>query len=172
MADDTPPNKPGPLASLIQEAQNSNLTVRFSPDVVVNADEFAYIERDCQAFKDEIQRLQGFATQISRREKWGLGEDNEKLALAKALVTWFRGKAASGVSGDIDSANNAWDILQQHYDIIDDIQKLHHTIAQKYVEQDAAFAAEYKKLTANMPKSPIGQSIPATATPELGKSWQ
>ncbi|NKY48914.1 hypothetical protein [Nocardia vermiculata] len=169
MADDTQPKKPGPLASLIQQAQDGSLTVSFSQDVMVNADEFAYIERDCQAFKDEIRRLQGIAKTISARENWGLGEENRNLTLAQSLVGWYRDKAGSETSGD--TVNCVWSVLDQHYRIVDDIQTLHHQIAQMYVQTDEAFAAEYNRLTADMPSSPIGKEILPGSTPRLGKSW-
>ena len=169
MTDEAQQERPGPLASLIQQAQDGNLTVSFSQDVVVNADEFAYIERDCQAFKDEIQRLQLIANRISNREKWGLGEENGNLTLAKSLVQWYRDKAGSEASGD--AANCVWSVLEQHYRIVDDIQTLHHQIAQMYVQTDEAFAAEYNRLTADMPSSPIGKEILPGSTPRLGKSW-
>ncbi|GAB2691755.1 hypothetical protein [Nocardia thraciensis] len=161
----------GPLASLITDAQDGNLTVSFSDQVVVNADEFVYIERDCQAFKQEIQALQRIATSISEREKWGLGELTEGLNSASTLVGRFRGKAMSRGS-DSDTANNVYDILQQHYDIVDEIETLHRTIAQKFIETDQAFAAEYNRLMADKPKSLIGPQTKlqpgVTAPPAVG----
>ncbi|WP_280381548.1 hypothetical protein [Nocardia wallacei] len=154
MADeDTQPASP--IASLVKDAESGNLTVSFSDKVVVNADEFVYIERDCQAFKDEIQQLQRIAQTISRREHWGLGETTDGLKSAATVVGWFRGKAQI-VDPAKDSANNVWDILQQHYDIVDEIQTLHRTIAQNYMSTDQEFAARYNELMANTPPSPIG----------------
>ncbi|PSR61174.1 hypothetical protein C8258_26980 [Nocardia sp. MDA0666] len=154
MADNGAPQQ-GPLVGLINEAQNGNLTTRFSDSIRVNADEFVYIERDCQAFKDEIQQLQRIAQNISRREHWGLGESTEDLQSARVLVGWFRGKAMI-TDPSRDTANNVYDILQQHYQIVDDIQNLHRTIAQKYMETDQEFAAEYNALMAEAAPSPIG----------------
>lgn len=54
----------------------------------VNADEFAYIERDCQAFMDEIRKMQRKAKVISDQQHWGLGEDKDGLRSAKAVVSW------------------------------------------------------------------------------------
>ena len=171
MADDSKPSTPtGPLASLITEAQNGSLSVSFSPDVVVNADEFAYIERDCKAFKEEINKLQGIAKSISGLPNWGLGESTDGLFSAKTLVSRFRSKAQkANLSTDTD--DNIHDILDLHYKIIDDLQTLHHTIAQQYCQQDEAFAAEYNRLNANIEKSPIGKPIqPGVTNPGLGKS--
>lgn len=158
MADTTP------LASLIEQAKNGNLTVGFAENIVVNADEFAYIERDCEAFKTAIQELQRTAKQISDRENWGLGESTDRLNSAQTLVGRFRGKAKI-VDPATDSDNNAYDILEQHYKIVDDIQILHRTIAQKYRESDAAFAAEYDRMMANLPASPIATNPPGKIEP-------
>lgn len=155
MSSDTPTPSASPLASAITDAQDGNLTVSFSNEVRVNADEFVYIERDCQAFKDEIQYLQRIADRISNRKNWGLGETTDGMSSANTLVARFRGKAKI-VDQATDSDNNVYDILQQHYQIADDIQTLHHTIAQKYVEQDQEFAARYNELQANVEDSKIG----------------
>lgn len=168
MADTTP------LASLIEQAKSGNLSAGFSDNVTVNADEFAYIERDCEAFKTVIAELQDAARQISNRENWGLGENTDRLNSAHILVGRFRGKAAI-VNPSTDSDNNVHDILEQHYKIVDDLQILHRTIAQKYRDTDAAFAAEYDRLMANMPASPIsttqpGKTQPGTTIIGLGQS--
>ncbi|MEV2224538.1 hypothetical protein AB0E01_32330 [Nocardia vinacea] len=161
----------GPLTSAIKDAQDGKLTVSFSNEVRVNAAEFVYIERDCQAFKDEIGRLQQIAQGISHREHWGLGETTEGMTSAATLVTRFRGKAKI-VDPATDSDNNVFDILQQHYQIVDDIQNLHHAIAQKYVEQDEKFAAAYNELKANAERSQIGTTtqLGVISSPAIGAS--
>ena len=143
-----------PSSSLIEQARSGDLTVSFSNRVVVDADEFVYIERDCQAFKDRIRTLQTIAQRLADRENWGLGESNPRLKSAQTVVGSYRAKAGSSAGELFDT--NVYDILQQHYQIVDDIQILHRTIAQKYRDQDAAFAAEYDRLSANLPVSPIG----------------
>ena len=167
----TTPSSAGPLASAIKDAQDGKLTVSFGNEVRVNADEFVYIERDCQAFKDEITALQIVAQNISRREHWGLGETTDGMSSANTLVARFRGKAKI-VNQATDSANNVFDILQQHYQIVDDIQNLHRTIAQKYVEQDQEFAARYNELKANAETSQIGTptQLGVTTPPAVGAS--
>ncbi|MBF6062804.1 hypothetical protein IU500_13515 [Nocardia terpenica] len=153
MADSTtPPQRP--LEGLINDAKEGRLTVNFNQDVRVDAEEFAYIERDCQAFKDSIRNIQQIAKEISSQKKWGLGEDQAILTSAQTLVHRFRAKAAIVTSGK-DSANNVNDILEDHYRIVDDLQELHRTIAQKFVETDQEFAARYNELKANMPPSSI-----------------
>jgi hypothetical protein len=172
MADGSNPTTPtGPLASLITEAQNGNLSVSFSQDVVVNADEFAYIIRDCKAFKTEITNLQLLAKDIASTPNWGLGEVNPALSSAQKLVSRFRSKAMkAGLSTDSD--DNIYDILDQHYKIVDDLQTLHQTIADNYSQHDADFAAEFKKKQANLEPSPIGKPMQPGMVPTnfLGKS--
>jgi hypothetical protein len=154
----------GPLANAIKDAEDGKLTVSFSNEVRVNADEFVYIERDCEAFKEEISRLQQIAQRISDRKNWGLGESTEGMTSATTLVARFRGKAKI-VDSATDSDNNVYDILQQHYQIVDDIQNLHRTIAQKYVEQDQEFAARYNELKADWGVSQIGTTTQLGVTP-------
>ncbi|WP_327099238.1 hypothetical protein OIE68_10810 [Nocardia vinacea] len=167
----TTPSSAGPLANAIKDAQDGKLTVSFSNEVRVNADEFVYIERDCQAFKDEIQALQTIAHRISDRKNWGLGEATDGMTSASTLVARFRGKAKI-VNPATDSDNNVFDILQQHYQIVDDIQNLHRAIAQKYVEQDQEFAARYNELKANVETSQIGTptQLGVTTPPAVGAS--
>ncbi|MGV9674732.1 hypothetical protein ACWDSJ_05600 [Nocardia sp. NPDC003482] len=154
MTDDIP-SAPTPLAALIKEAEAGNLRVRFDSDVRLNAEEFAYIDRDCTAFKDSIRHLQQVARDIAHQEHWGLGEDQDILTSARILVQRFRTKAGP-VNGKSDAGgNNLQDILEQHYKIVDDLQQLHRTIAQKYIEADQEFAARYNEVTANMPPSKI-----------------
>ncbi|MQY31686.1 hypothetical protein [Nocardia aurantia] len=143
------------LGDLISEAKAGRLTVNFNADMRVNAEEFAYIERDCRDFKESIQRLQRVAREIAAQKKWGLGEDQSILTSAKTVVHRFRAKAGIVDAGQ-DSNNNVYDILDQHYRIVDSLQELHRTIAQRYIETDEVFAARYNELMANMPPSGIG----------------
>ncbi|MCX4092582.1 hypothetical protein [Nocardia sp. alder85J] len=153
------PEKPpqSALADLIAAAEEGRLTVGFNSDMRINAEEFAYLERDCRAFKESIQNLQRVAGEIAAQEKWGLGEDRSILTSAEVLVHRFRAKAAIVDSGR-DSGNNVYDILDQHYRIVDSLQELHRVIAQRYIEADQVFAARYNELMANMPPSSIGNS--------------
>ncbi|MGW6423799.1 hypothetical protein ACWF82_14070 [Nocardia sp. NPDC055053] len=146
-----------PLESLVQEAKNGGLSVSFSTDIRVNADEFVYMERDCTAFLDEIINMQTQARAIANREKWGLGETTPGLTSASTVVGWFRGKAGK-VGGASDSDNNVEDILQQHYDIVVDIREMHREIAKRYMATDDEFAARYNELSANVPPSAIAST--------------
>ncbi|CCF65367.1 hypothetical protein [Nocardia cyriacigeorgica] len=150
---DTPPIT---LAGLITEANEGRLSVRVSQDVRVDAEEFVYIDRDCQSFKDLIRILQRTATEISDQEKWGLGEDKDPLSSASILVSRFREKAKG-------SENSVHAILEEHYKVVDEIQQLHKAIAQRYIDTDEAFAARYNQLTAELP--PPGPIAPTRTQP-------
>lgn len=147
MSEDAPPR---PLDGLLVEAKEGRLTVNLgagSPDQVrVNAEEFVYMERDCEGFKLLIQELQRIAEEIADREKWDLGEKHPDLHSAGTMVGRFRSKA----KGSQDS-NDVFAILEQHYLIVEDIQELHRVIAQRYMETDDAFAARYNELMAGAP---------------------
>ncbi|NEW36602.1 hypothetical protein GV791_29180 [Nocardia cyriacigeorgica] len=146
----------GPFAGLIAEATEGRLSTQLNGDVQVNAEEFVYIDRDCQAFKDLIVDLQEIARTISDQAKWGLGEDQDPLSSASILVSRFREKAKG-------SENSVHAILEEHYKIVDEIQQLHKAIAQRYIDTDEAFAARYNQLTAELP--PPGPIAPTRTQP-------
>ncbi|MFI6313570.1 hypothetical protein ACIBEK_26005 [Nocardia fusca] len=141
---------PRPLEDLLTEAREGRLSVNLgagSPDSVrVNAEEFVYMERDCEGFKLLIQALQRTARDIFDRERWDLGEGAEDLPSAAVLVGRFRTKAQNAEDG-----NDVHAILEQHYQIVEDIQELHRVIAQRYMETDEAFAGRYNELMAGAP---------------------
>ncbi|WP_216914409.1 hypothetical protein [Nocardia noduli] len=141
-----------PMQALIDTAKSGQLSMSFSNNVFVNADEFVYIDRDCQAMKDEIRQLQRMAEVISERETWGLGEGAAWIRSAKILVGTFRSKAKGSADG-----NDVHAILQQHWEIIDSIQQLHKEIAQRYQQADTDFAARYNELMATLPQGFQGQ---------------
>lgn len=137
-----------PFQNHIDAANEGQLSVSFSADVRLNAEEFVYLDRDCQAMKDKIGELQRIAEGISGREIWGLGEDPASwIRSGKVLVKRFRDKAM----GD-DSGNSAHAILQRHYEIIDGIQELHRVIAQRYLDTDSEFASRYNEVMASAPQ--------------------
>lgn len=147
MSEDTAPR---PLEDLLTEAREGRLSVNLgagSPDAVrVNAEEFVYMERDCEGFKLLIQELQTIAREIRKRERWDLGETSNGLSSASVLVDRFRSKAQ-----DAEDGNDVHAILEQHYQIVEDIQELHRVIAQRYMETDEAFAGRYNELMAGAP---------------------
>ncbi|WP_229683885.1 hypothetical protein [Nocardia camponoti] len=134
---------------MITEAGEGRLTVSFgdssSNRVRVDAEEFVAIERECEAFKTLIAELQRVAIDISEREVWGLGEAINELVSARTLVSRFREKGKG-------STNSVHAILDEHYKIVDDLQILHRAIAQKYMQTDAEFSAQYSELMAAAPQ--------------------
>ncbi|MFD4433847.1 hypothetical protein ACFWPJ_31440, partial [Nocardia sp. NPDC058497] len=95
------------------------MTVRMEPE------EFVNIDRDCQRFLDLISRMQSAAEGIANTppKDWGLGADNPLLTSAATMVSWFRDKAKTA-----DCGNSVYAILEQHYQIIEDIQTVHKVI--------------------------------------------
>ncbi|MEU1982975.1 hypothetical protein [Nocardia sp. NPDC019395] len=155
MSEDTPPR---PLEGLLTEAREGRLSVNLgagSPEAIrVNAEEFVYMERDCEGFKLLIRSLQRVAEEIWERERWDLGENSEGLSSADVLVKRFRTKAQNS-----DDGNDVRAILEQHYQIVEDIQELHRVIAQRYMETDDGFAARYNELMAGAPP-PVPLQLP------------
>ena len=145
-----------PLQDLLTEVQEGRLTMRFGGTVRVDAEEFVYIERECETFKLLIRELQGVATDISEREVWGLGEAVAELVSAQTLVRRFREKGQG-------SDNSVFAVLEEHYKIVDDLQLLHRAIAERYQATDTEFASYYKELLATdpAPGTPGGGDTPA-----------
>ncbi|WP_330253517.1 hypothetical protein OG874_02565 [Nocardia sp. NBC_00565] len=160
MADDS--KSAGPLANLIIEAREGRLQVSIKPE------DFVYIDRDCERFKELIRAMQQQATDLSRREnnQWGLGADNAKLTSAQTLVGRFREKAQSD-----SNSNNLHTILDEHYRIVDDIQTMHREIRDRYMASDAEFAASVRDLLSRLPESPTPIDTtahqPGVTTPPL-----
>lgn len=137
-----------PMQGVIDAANEGRLSVSFNSDVRVNAEEFVYIDRDCQAMKDKIRAMQETARKISERDVWGLGEDpGSWIQTGKVLVSRFRSKAQGEESG-----NSVHAILERHYQIVDGIQELHRVIAQRYLETDSEFASRYNEVMASAPQ--------------------
>ncbi|AVH20637.1 hypothetical protein [Nocardia cyriacigeorgica] len=135
-----------PMQDIIDAAKDGQVSLSFNESIRVNAEEFVYIERDCEAMKNKIRDLQTLAKDISGRQKWGLGEGVEWIKTGGTLVSWFRGKAEGDPSG-----NTVYAILERHYQIVDSIQELHRAIAERYQQTDSSFAAEYNQAQASIP---------------------
>ncbi|MEV0110749.1 hypothetical protein AB0H42_31065 [Nocardia sp. NPDC050799] len=137
-----------PMQGVIDAASEGQLSVSFNSDVRVNAEEFVYIDRDCEAMKDKIRAMQRTAEGIASRDKWGLGEDpGSWIQTGKVLVSRFRSKA----QGD-ESGNSVHAILERHYQIVDSIQEMHRVIAQRYLDTDSEFASRYNEVMASAPQ--------------------
>ncbi|NKY33656.1 hypothetical protein HGA13_11290 [Nocardia speluncae] len=161
-------DRPHPLEGLLTEVLEGRLSVNMgagsSEAIRVNAEEFVYMERDCEGFKLLIRSLQRTADEIWKREQWDIGENSKGLSSADVLVSRFRTKAKNS-----DDGNDVHAILEQHFQIVEDIQELHRAIAQRYMETDGEFAARYNELMAGAPPSVPLQMPPAFPTsPDLG----
>ncbi|WP_280415522.1 hypothetical protein [Nocardia carnea] len=134
---------PRPMANMLAAANEGQVTVQMSPE------EFIYLDRDCETFKLAIQQVQGSAEQISQMEHWGLGEANDDLYSARAMVGRYKVKAKGAPDG-----NGVWEIMEQHYLIVEDIQNVYRTIRDRIMQADSEWAAAYNSLSATLPERP------------------
>ncbi|MBY8860818.1 hypothetical protein K7711_30390 [Nocardia sp. CA2R105] len=168
MADNQDPATQRPLTNLINDAKSGSLSIS------MDLDKFVYIDRDCNTFKLQIQRIQQLMREVSRQTHWGLGEDyaakgDKDLVSAKTMVSRWKSKSEGAKDG-----NSAYDILDSHYKTIDDFQTLFRTIREQMTAHDQEQAAKYKQLEASLPQqapapqrlSTITQALPG-AMPQL-----
>ncbi|WP_433726069.1 hypothetical protein ACQP0C_32115 [Nocardia sp. CA-129566] len=141
MADDT--TAPRPMANMITAANEGQLAIEMKPE------DFIYIDRDCQYFKDAIRKIQRTMREVSEQQHWGLGENNDRLVSARTLVDRFKKKAKGA-----DDGNSVWEIMEQHYKIVEDIQQVHRTIRERMMQADSDFAAEFTSLETTLPERP------------------
>ncbi|WP_433680881.1 hypothetical protein [Nocardia sp. CA-119907] len=135
---------PSPLANLITEAREGRLTVR------MDLEKFVYIDRDCEYFKDQIQKIQTTMTAISRQDKWDLGEHftaqgDRDLVSGKTMVRRWRDKSQG-------SENSVYAVMESHYKVIEDFQTLFRTVRERITGIDTDQAAKYKDLETNLPQ--------------------
>ncbi|WP_433195398.1 hypothetical protein ACQP1G_41245 [Nocardia sp. CA-107356] len=152
---------PSPLANLITEAREGRLTVR------LDLEKFVYIDRDCQYFKDQIRDIQTRMTEVSRQDKWNLGEHftaqgDRDLVSAKTMVKRWRDKSKDTGSSN-SSDNSVYAVMESHYKVIEDFQTLFRTVRERITGVDTDQSARYKDLETNLPQQ-------APATPKIF-SW-
>jgi hypothetical protein len=140
MADDA---QPSPLANLITEAREGRLKVRMEPE------EFARIDHECENFKELIIRdIQRTMTSISQIETWGIGDHtSSQLTSAPIMAKRFREKAQGG-------SDSFYDVLEQHYRIVEDIRLLHEEIRNRFMEQDEQWAARFQAELTSLERGP------------------
>ncbi|MGO4648816.1 hypothetical protein AB4305_28250 [Nocardia sp. 2YAB30] len=141
--DDKPPR---PLAHLIGAARDGGLLVRMDPEQFVN------IDRDCEFFKAQIQKIQRIMADVAALDDWGLGEryhgkDGKELVSGKTMVKRYREKARG-------STNSVYEVMESHYQVVEDIQTLFRTIRDRYTQQDAEWGARYRDLETTLPQQP------------------
>ncbi|WP_228542174.1 hypothetical protein [Nocardia sp. XZ_19_369] len=150
MSDD---KSPRPMANMLAAARDGQLAVEMNPE------DFVYIDRDCQFFKDTIRDIQEIMDNVSRQDHWGLGEKEDKMVSATTLVDRFRKKANGAGNG-----NSVWQIMEEHHRIVEDIQEVHRVVRERMMQADSNFAAEFNRLNETLPQRP---PVPLKAGPYL-----
>ncbi|WP_238815808.1 hypothetical protein [Nocardia brasiliensis] len=146
MGDD---NTPRPMANMISAAREGNLTV------TLTAEDFVYIDRDCEYFKGVIRQIQRIMAEVSDQKHWGLGENNAPMVSARTLVDRFKSKARGAGDG-----NSVWELMEQHFRIVEDIQAVHRAIRERMMQADSAWAADFNHKNETLPERPPVQ-LPA-----------
>ncbi|WP_338773246.1 hypothetical protein V7968_17320 [Nocardia vulneris] len=148
MGDDNA-TSPRPMANIITAASEGNLAVTMTPE------DFVYIDRDCEYFKGVMRQIQRIMAEVSDQKHWGLGEDNAPMVSARTLVDRFKTKARGAKDG-----NSVWELMEQHYRIVEDIQTVHRTIRERMMQADSDWAAEFNHKNETLPVRPPAQ-LPA-----------
>ncbi|TQM31835.1 hypothetical protein [Nocardia bhagyanarayanae] len=146
MSDDQTPR---PMANLLSAVRDGSVSVEMKPE------EFIYIDRDCEYFKDCIRQIQTIMDQVSRQDGWGLGEKNDEMVSAQTLVDRFKKKARGAEDG-----NAVYEIMNHHFRIVEDIQETHRIARERMMQADSDFAAEFTRLNETLPERPPVQ-LPA-----------
>ncbi|WP_234390777.1 hypothetical protein [Nocardia suismassiliense] len=148
MSDDGNPQV-RPMANILNEAREGRLAIELKPE------DFVYIDRDCQYFKDAIQNIQRIMDGVSRQSTWGLGETNQQMVSGSTLVERFKEKANGAKDG-----NSVFAIMEMHYKIAEDIQEVHRVVRERMMQADSSFASEFNRLNETLPQRPPAQ-LPA-----------
>lgn len=136
-------DSPRPLSNMLEAVGGGHATVRLSPE------EFVHIDRDCESFKRTIRKIQSTINSVADQPEWGLGENHGKLLSAETVVGRFRKKANHAEDG-----NSVYEVMEQHYRIVEDIQEVHRIVRQRMMETDAEFASAFQRLSAELPEQP------------------
>ncbi|WP_280433982.1 hypothetical protein [Nocardia carnea] len=134
---------PRPMANMLNAANGGQITVQMTPE------EFIYLDRDCDQFKTVIGQIQRLADEISRTDHWGLGEANDELHSARAMVGRYKVKARGAPDG-----NGVYEIMAQHIQIVEDIQNVYRIMRDQMMQADSEWAAAYNSLSATLPERP------------------
>ncbi|MGW0248005.1 hypothetical protein ACWDYH_15365 [Nocardia goodfellowii] len=136
-----------PLAKLIAEGRDGQLTVRMDPE------EFAKVDRECTTFQTVIRDLQTAMNEISGISTWGFGDhQGSNLTSAQVIASRFRAKSQGG-------ENNFNSILEEHWLVVEDIRLLHAAIRDRFMAEDESFAARFHAEVENLERlsDPSGQ---------------
>ncbi|MFC8043632.1 hypothetical protein [Nocardia sp. NPDC057353] len=137
------PQTSRPLQGLLDDVDGGSAVLAMSPE------DFVYIDRDCEAFKLVIQNIMNIMVSVADVEDWRIGDKNPDMVSAGAVVKRFRTKA-KGSSGD----NSVHAVMEQHLQIVEDIQQVHRMARQRMSDTDSTFAAEFDRLSQTLPERP------------------
>ncbi|WP_327119800.1 hypothetical protein OHB12_14545 [Nocardia sp. NBC_01730] len=144
---------PRPMANMLAAAREGQLGIQMMPE------DFIYIDRDCEYFKDVIQKIQRSMDVVSQQEHWGVGEGNNEMISARTIVDRFRKKARGA-----EDRNSVYQVMDDHYRIVEDIQAVYRTVRDRMIQADSNFAAEFNRLNTSLPERP---PVPLKAGPYL-----
>lgn len=120
-----------PFTGLIEEARSGALNLRMEPE------EFARLDRECTEFETVIRQIQQTMTDISNINTWGFGDNSESgLTSARVMAHRFRTKARGG-------DDSFYDVLEEHYVIVEDIRTLHQLIRERFTAADEEWATRF-----------------------------
>jgi hypothetical protein len=128
---------------MLNAAREGQISVQMTPE------DFIYLHRDCTHFKEQIREIQRTADAVAIWDHWGLGEANDDLISARAMVGRYKVKARGAPDG-----NGVWEIMEQHFKIVDDIQNVYKAIRDQMMQADSEFAAAINSLSETLPERP------------------
>ncbi|WP_327148895.1 hypothetical protein [Nocardia sp. NBC_01329] len=134
---------PRPMTNMLAAATDGQVAVQMTPE------DFIYLDRDCDYFKNAIQDIQRVAEEISEQDYWGLGEANDELYSARAMVGRYKVKAKGAPDG-----NGVYEIMEQHYRIVEDIQNTFRIMRDQMMQADSDWAAEFTAKSETLPQRP------------------
>ncbi|MEU5758766.1 hypothetical protein [Nocardia sp. NPDC047648] len=142
MGDDSA-QPPRPMGNILNAAREGQLGMQMSPE------DFIYIDRDCEYFKNAIQKIQRTMDFVSRQSHWGLGEGSSDMVSAGTLVDRFKKKARGA-----EDLNSVHQIMEDHYRIVEDIQEVHRLARDRIMQADSDFAEAFNRLNTTLPERP------------------
>lgn len=147
-----------PLKSLIDAGRDGQLSVRMTPE------DFAKLDRECGNFMEVIRDIQADVKQISGTATWGFGDHpGSPLTSAPTMANRFRAKSDGHPGGD-----DFYTVLDEHWRAVEDIRQLHATIRDRFIAQDADFAARFKAEIARLDQLPDRNGQPGVTGPIPG----
>ncbi|MEU1953893.1 hypothetical protein [Nocardia rhamnosiphila] len=134
---------PRPMANMLAAATEGQASVTMTPE------EFIYLDRDCDLFMTLIRQIQQIADDVSRQDVWGLGEANDRLTSARAMVGRYKVKGRGAPDG-----NGVYEIMEQHYQIVKDIRNVYQIMRDQMMQADSEWAAAFNSLSETLPERP------------------